>query len=250
MVVGRQLFAGDCDGEGDLRVTRAACGPWWGASWQVIRGTGGAEVATPSGSSTGQAASGPRSGDRAQRSVELLRTCLAFGRGRAERVRCTVSGRTPRHDASRRRAESRTARFLTLVSTQRWRRVAFGGNVDDSSRWVERLCGADRVACPWALRFGAGSSELEPTSPFARAGTLCRCGVSRASEGRGWRQTVATGGCQSAVRVTCDPSRINCNAESLRGASPAPGRRRSWCAEAASRKRDSELVSDPCGRQG
>jgi hypothetical protein len=53
VVVGRQLFAWSCDGEGGLRVAGVARGSRWGVSWQVIRGTDSAEVATSSGSSTG-----------------------------------------------------------------------------------------------------------------------------------------------------------------------------------------------------
>jgi hypothetical protein len=40
-----------------------------------------------------------------------------------------------------------------MISTQRSRPVAVGGNVDDSGRWVERKRGANRVANPWVLRF-------------------------------------------------------------------------------------------------
>jgi hypothetical protein len=89
-------------------------------------------------------------------------------------VRCGSLHRVGSNVAARRfrrRAESRTTRFLALISIQRSRRVTVGGNVDDSSRWVESLCGANRVAFPWVLRFGAGSSEPEPTSPLVRAGT-------------------------------------------------------------------------------
>jgi hypothetical protein len=53
VVVGRQPFAWSCDGEGGLRVAGVARGSRWGVSWQVIRGTDSAEVATSSGSSTG-----------------------------------------------------------------------------------------------------------------------------------------------------------------------------------------------------
>jgi hypothetical protein len=53
VVVGRQLFARSRDDEGDLRVAGVARGSRWRVSWLAIRGTGGAEVVTPSCSSTG-----------------------------------------------------------------------------------------------------------------------------------------------------------------------------------------------------
>jgi hypothetical protein len=53
VVVGRQLFARSRDDEGDLRVAGVARGSRWRVSWLAIRGTDGAEVVTPSCSSTG-----------------------------------------------------------------------------------------------------------------------------------------------------------------------------------------------------
>jgi hypothetical protein len=52
-----------------------------------------------------------------------------------------------------------------------------------------RTCGANRVACPQALRSGPGSSEHEPTLSNRPSRHSCRRGGFRASESRGRRQS-------------------------------------------------------------
>lgn len=78
------------------------------------------------------------------------------------------------------------------VSIQRRNRGVVGGDVDSSSRWCERSCGANCAACPWVSRIGPGSSDSESTSSVqlddhfgARAGSggISRCSV--ASDARG-----------------------------------------------------------------
>jgi len=87
-----------------------------------------------------------------------------------------------------------------------------------------------RVSVGVAVRselFGARAGVFSArTGIRVGAATLAQAGV----EGE---QTVATGGCQCAVRVICDPYRSAGKAEPAWGASLASGKQRRWCAEGA-----------------
>jgi hypothetical protein len=138
-------------------------------------------------------------------------SCSVFGRGGEEWIRCTVSGRAPRHDAPGVAPSPVLHAFSQVVSAQRSRRVTVGGNVDDSGRWVERMAARIR-------RVPVGASVRREFFG-ARAGVLlrslwhsCRSGDSAQAGPRG-EQAVASGGFQRAVRVFCDPSRSAGKAE-------------------------------------
>jgi hypothetical protein len=191
VVARRQLLTRGCDDKGGFRVAGVARGSRCGVRWQAIRGTDGAEVATSPGSSTGQAASGPRSGARIMRSVGFLQAAPSSGGVvrsgsaapcRVERRGTTLHGVAPSpvlHASSQ------------VVSTQRSRRVAIGGNVDDSDRWVER---AARIASRIRGRFGSeralrSSSRrfLPSTLALVSVWRLLRKRESRVEAGRGTR---------------------------------------------------------------
>ena len=77
MVAGRQLFTRGCVGNGGFRATGVVRDCRWGVGWLVMRGIDGTKVATPSSSSTGSAASGPRSVERMLRSVGFILAALS-----------------------------------------------------------------------------------------------------------------------------------------------------------------------------
>jgi hypothetical protein len=138
-------------------------------------------------------------------------SCSAFGWGRAEWIRCTVSGRAPWHDASGVAPSPVLHASSQVVSAQRTRRVAIGGNVDDSGRWVERVAARMcRVSVGASVRCGFFGARAGVFSCLFRHS--CRGGDSAQAASRD-EQTVAASGFQRAVRVNCDPSRAVGKAE-------------------------------------
>jgi hypothetical protein len=138
-------------------------------------------------------------------------SCSVLGRGRAEWIRCTVSGRAPWHDASGVAPSPVLRAFSQMVSAQRSRRVAIGGNVDDSGRWVERVAARMcRVSVGASVRCGFFGARAGVFSCLFRHS--CRGGDSAQAASRD-EQTVASSGFQRAVRVNCDPSRAVGKAE-------------------------------------
>jgi hypothetical protein len=138
-------------------------------------------------------------------------SCSVLGRGRAEWIRCTVSGRAPWHDASGVAPSPVLRAFSQMVSAQRSRRVAIGGNVDDSGRWVERVAARMcRVSVGASVRCGFFGARAGVFSCLFRHS--CRGGDSAQAASRE-EQTVASSGFQRAVRVNCDPSRAVGKAE-------------------------------------
>jgi hypothetical protein len=132
-------------------------------------GVDGVEVATPSCSSTGSAASGPRSNGRFERPVGFLQAVPPSGGAvRSESAApCRVERRSTTLQASR--------RVPYYILPRKWsppnERAGSPSVATSMTRAVgSSVGGAYRVACPWVLRFGASSSGLEPASFPVRSG--------------------------------------------------------------------------------
>lgn len=191
VVAGCQLLTRGCVGKGGFRVAGVGRGSRRGVSWLVRRGIDGEEVVTPSSSSTERVASGPRSVERILRSVGLLLAVSSsdgtVGSGSA--APCQVERRGTTLQASR--------RVPYYVLSRKWSPPNDRAGSLSTATSMTRAVGSsvwrrEYVAYPWAPRFGAGSSELEPTS-FSVLSGICRGGDFAQARSRG-EQAVATGG--------------------------------------------------------
>jgi hypothetical protein len=143
-------------------------------------GVSSSRVATPAGSLDEGATCGFRSTDRcavgASSSNRLRLRADEGGEARSTGPR-TVEASS--QDACRRRAALPLLASSIVVSIQRWHRVTAGGNIGDPPSLGDRLCGANRVAGPWALRLGESSIHLgfdEPVLLLQPTRHSCRAG--------------------------------------------------------------------------
>lgn len=135
---------------------------------------------------------------------------LCLRAGRAERLE--HRSESGRNVAAGRELASHRLLLLSassnVVSIQRWYRVTVGGDIDHPPSLGDRLCGADRVVRPWALRVGEGPSGLdEPPLRFPAGRHSCWLVTARFGASWGAGQNVATRGFRGVVRVAHDPIR-------------------------------------------